>query len=186
MGAVRGILIGQFVGEALLLTAMALIVGVTLSGLLLPTFNTLTEKNIQLPFHQLSFWGTLLGMIFLTGIVAGSYPALFLSSLNPIRVLKGSFTFGAGARLFRQGLVVFQFVLSMLLIIGTIVVYRQLDFIQTKNLGYNRENLIYLSSEGDLPKSMTHLNSNSYKAKVFRALPSWMAHLPTPLAVLTM
>ncbi len=152
VGAVRSILIGQFVGEALLLTAMALIVGVTLSGLLLPTFNTLTEKNIQLPFHQLSFWGTLFGLVFLTGIVAGSYPALFLSSLNPIRVLKGSVTFGKGARLFRQGLVVFQFVLSMLLIIGTIVVYRQLDFIQTKNLGYNRENLIYLSSEGDLPK----------------------------------
>jgi predicted permease len=150
VGAARNLLIGQFIGEALLLTVIALIVAIGLSALLLPAFNSLTDKHISFPLTNVSFWLTLVGMTLLTGFLAGSYPALFLSSLNPIRVLKGSLRFGAGARLFRQGLVVFQFSLSVLLIIGTIIVYRQINFIQTKNLGYDRENLIYLRAEGDL------------------------------------
>ena len=150
VGAGRGWLIGQFVGEALVLTSLALVVAVGLVGLLLPTFNSLTEKHITFQFADASFWFLLVGMTLVTGLIAGSYPALFLSSLNPIRVLKGTIRFGSGARLFRQSLVVFQFALSMLLIIGTIIVYRQIDFIQTKNLGYDREGLIYLSSEGNL------------------------------------
>ncbi|RRB18405.1 FtsX-like permease family protein [Larkinella knui] len=150
VGAGRNWLIGQFIGEALVLTSLSLLIALALVGLLLPIFNSLTEKHITFQFANASFWITLLGMTFLTGLIAGSYPALFLSSLNPIRVLKGAIRFGTGARLFRQGLVVFQFALSMLLIIGTIVVYRQIDFIQTKNLGYDREGLIYLAAEGDL------------------------------------
>ncbi|GAB4031717.1 ABC transporter permease [Spirosoma gilvum] len=150
VGAARGLLIGQFIGEALLLTGIALVIALVLTGLLLPTFNTLTNKHIRFPFTNITFWLTLAGMTLLTGFIAGSYPALVLSSLNPIRVLKGTIRFGPGARLFRQSLVVFQFTLSVLLIIGTIIVYRQINFIQTKNLGYDRENLIYLRAQGDL------------------------------------
>jgi putative ABC transport system permease protein len=150
VGAGRNWLIGQFIGEAMVLTLVALVVALSLVWMLLPVFNSLTEKHITFQFAQASFWITLLGMTLATGLIAGSYPALFLSSLNPIRVLKGTVRFGSGARLFRQGLVVFQFALSMLLIIGTIVVYRQIDFIQTKNLGYEREGLIYLAAEGDV------------------------------------
>ena len=156
VGAGRGLLIGQFVGEALVLTSIALIIAIALVWLLLPTFNSLTNKHITFRFTDATFWGMLLGMTLITGLIAGSYPALFLSSLNPIRVLKGAVRFGSGARLFRQGLVVFQFALSMLLIIGTIVVYRQIDFIQTKNLGFEREGMLYVSSEGELgPKYTT-------------------------------
>jgi putative ABC transport system permease protein len=150
VGAGRNWLIGQFIGEAMVLTFMALVIAMSLVWLLLPIFNSLTEKHIAFQFATASFWFMLLGMTLVTGLVAGSYPALFLSSLNPIRVLKGTIRFGSGARLFRQGLVVFQFALSMLLIIGTIIVYRQIDFIQTKNLGFDREGMLYVSSEGEL------------------------------------
>ncbi|WP_232073940.1 ABC transporter permease [Spirosoma aureum] len=150
VGAGRNWLIGQFIGEAMVLTALALVIALGLVWVLLPTFNSLTEKHITFQFATASFWFMLLGMTLVTGLIAGSYPALFLSSLNPIRVLKGTIRFGSGARLFRQGLVVFQFALSMLLIIGTIIVYRQIDFIQTKNLGFDREGMLYVSSEGEL------------------------------------
>lgn len=146
VGAERSSLIGQFMGEALLLTTLALVLAVALVGLLLPTFNKLTDKQLILPVAQPSFWAILLGLLLIMSCLAGSYPALFLSSLNPVRVLRGTLRFGLGAQLFRRGLVVFQFVLSILMIVGTLVIYRQLQYIQTKNLGYDRENLIQLST----------------------------------------
>ncbi|MVM31478.1 FtsX-like permease family protein [Spirosoma sp. HMF4905] len=150
VGAGRGWLIGQFIGEAMVLTSIALLIALGTVWLLLPTFNSLTDKHITYQFTDATFWAILVGMTLLTGLIAGSYPALFLSSLNPIRVLKGTIRFSSGARFFRQGLVVFQFALSMLLIIGTIIVYRQINFIQTKNLGFDREGMLYVSSEGEL------------------------------------
>jgi hypothetical protein len=119
-------------------------------GACLPQFNHLTSKEIQLPFQQTTFWWTILGLVLITGFVSGSYPALYLSSFNPVRVLKGSLKFSRSALWFRKGLVVFQFMLSIILIIGTIVVSRQIEYIQTANLGYERENLLYVPLEGDL------------------------------------
>jgi hypothetical protein len=92
----------------------------------------------------------LTGLLLVTGFVAGSYPAFFLSSLNSVKVLKGSLKFSWREILTRRGLVVFQFSLTILLIVGMIVIYRQLDFIQKKNIGYDRENLVYLPIEGEL------------------------------------
>ncbi len=146
VGAERASLIRQFMGEALLITVLALGVAVLLAGLLLPVFNQLTDKPLALPLSQPWFWALLTGLLLVTGGLAGSYPALFLSSLQPVRVLKGKLRFSPGAQLFRRGLVVFQFALSMLMIVGTMVVYQQLRYVQTKNLGYDRENLIPLSS----------------------------------------
>jgi len=150
MGAVKGLLAGQFAGEALLYTLLALTLALTMVLLLLPVFNTLSGKDLQLPFKNAWFWFTVAGMTLITAAVAGSYPALFLSSLSPASVLKGGLKLGTGTRRFRQGLVIFQFMLSMLLITGTFIVYRQINFIQSKNLGYDRENLIYLIADGDL------------------------------------
>ncbi|QMW03121.1 ABC transporter permease [Spirosoma foliorum] len=150
IGAERSSLIGQFMGEALLLTTLALVLAVTLVSLLLPAFNLLTDKQLTLPTQHPYFWVLLAGLLLVTGSLAGSYPALFLSSLNPVRVLKGTLRFGSGVQLFRRGLVVFQFVLSMLMIVGTVVIYRQLQYIQTKNLGYDRENLISIPGQGEL------------------------------------
>ncbi|WP_089904273.1 ABC transporter permease [Chitinophaga arvensicola] len=150
VGAMRGSLIIQFIGEALLLAFLALLLSLLLVVVLLPAFNQLSGKQLFLPVTQPAFWGTLLALTTFTGFVAGSYPALFLSSLNPVRVLKGSLKFSAGATYFRKGLVVFQFTLSILLMIGMFVIYRQMDYVQTKNLGYDRQNLIYIPIEGDL------------------------------------
>lgn len=150
VGAGRASLIGQFMGEALLLTALALTVAVGLVVLLLPAFEQLTGKKLSLPLESLQGWGMLLGLLVVMGGLAGSYPALFLSSLNPVRVLKGTLRFGSGVQLFRRGLVVFQFVLSMLMIVGTLVIYRQLGYVQTKNLGYDRQNLIEISTNNSV------------------------------------
>ncbi|QDK77913.1 FtsX-like permease family protein [Spirosoma sp. KCTC 42546] len=163
VGAERASLIGQFMGEALLLTILALGLAVMLVNLVLPVFNQLTDKQLAIPIHQASFWALLAGLLLVTSCLAGSYPALFLSSLNPVRVLKGTMRFGAGALLFRRGLVVFQFVLSMLMIVGTVVVYRQLQFIQTKNLGYDRENIINIPGEGELAS-----NYSTFKQELLR------------------
>lgn len=153
IGAMRSSLIGQFIGEAMVLAFLSIVLAVILAALLLPAFNALTGKQLALPFAHPVFWVSLLGLVMITGFVAGSYPALFLSSLSPIRVLKGRLKFGGGATIFRQGLVIFQFTLSIILIVGMIVIYRQMDYIQTKNLGYNRENLLYVPVEGDLVKN---------------------------------
>ncbi|GAB3542347.1 ABC transporter permease [Spirosoma fluminis] len=163
VGAERSSLIGQFMGEAFLLTTLALVVAVMLASLLLPVFNQLTSKQLTLPLNQPFFWLLLLALLIVTGGLAGSYPSLFLSSLQPVRILKGTVRFGAGAQLFRKGLVVFQFVLSMLMIVGTVVVYRQIQYIQTKNLGFDRENLIQVKSEGALVQ-----NYQTFKQELLR------------------
>ena len=153
IGALRSSLIAQFVGEALLLTFFSIIVAIVLASLALPAFNQLTGKQLRLPFAEPQFWLTITCLLLITGVVAGSYPALFLSSLKPVKVLKGSLKFSWGATFFRKALVVFQFAMSIFLIIAMIVVYRQLNYIQTKNLGYDRDNLLYIPIEGDLVKN---------------------------------
>ncbi|HXB06236.1 MAG TPA: ABC transporter permease [Puia sp.] len=153
VGAVRPALIRQFIGEAILLSLFAVILALGFVLLILPAFNHLTEKNIRFPFSAGSFWLSMAALTLITGIISGSYPALFLSGFQPIRVLKGMMKFGSGATWFRKGLVVFQFVLSIVLIIGTIVISEQVDYVQSINLGYDRENLVYLPIEGDLGKN---------------------------------
>ncbi|HEV3324400.1 MAG TPA: ABC transporter permease [Puia sp.] len=149
-GAIRGSLMRQFLSEAVLLTSIAALVAICLVTAILPYFNQLTDKNILVPYNNILFWAGLLGFIGFTGILAGSYPALFLSALKPIRVLKGSLKFTGSSILFRKGLVVFQFVLSIILIIGTIVVARQISYVQNADLGFDRDNLVYIPMEGDL------------------------------------
>ncbi len=150
MGAARAALIGQFIGEAILLTALAIAVSLALVSLLLPAFHEMTGKHLFLPFRAPGFWVGLAVLTLVTGAVAGSYPALYLSALQPIRVLKDRFVPGAGAGLFRKSLVVFQFSLSIVLMVGMVVIYRQMQFIQSRNLGYDRDNLLYVPIEGAL------------------------------------
>lgn len=181
IGAVRSTLLTQFLSEALLLTLVSMVIAVFLAMALLPAFNGLTGKQMTAPINQPVFWLTLTGLLLLTGIVAGSYPAFFLSSLNPVRVLKGSLTFSRGATFFRQGLVVFQFTLSIVLIIGMIVIYRQVQYVQTKNLGYNRENLLYVPLEGELIKNYELFKNEASKIPGIEAI-SKMKESPTVIA----
>ncbi|HYK44556.1 MAG TPA: ABC transporter permease [Parafilimonas sp.] len=150
VGALRSSLIRQFIGEALLIVTLAVLFAILIVTLVLPQFNMLTQKAIVLPFGEPKFWLTIAGLILITGFISGSYPALYLSGFNPVRVLKGTVKFSNASLWFRRGLVVFQFMLSIMLIIGTIVIRKQVDYVQSVNLGYDRENLIYVPLEGDL------------------------------------
>jgi ABC-type antimicrobial peptide transport system permease subunit len=150
IGAARPVLMAQFMGEALLLTLFSIGLAILLTVLLLPAFNNLTGKQLSLPVRQPLFWTAMLGLLLLAGFVSGSYPAIFLSSLNPVRVLKGALRFSGGATFFRKTLVVFQFGLSIIFLVGMIVMYRQMDYIQRANMGFDRDNLLYMPLEGEL------------------------------------
>ncbi|MFB9844172.1 ABC transporter permease [Mucilaginibacter ginsenosidivorans] len=150
VGALRSSLIQQFISESMLITFIAVAVSLVLLALLLPVFNDVTQKQIVLPFNQPGFWARLTAITLVTGLIAGSYPALFLSSFKPVKVLKGTLKLDTGTTFFRKGLVVFQFFLSIVLITATIVVSKQMSYIQSKNLGYDRENLVYVPMEGTL------------------------------------
>ncbi len=161
IGATRTLLTGQFLTEALLCTVFAAGISLLFVVLLLPFFNELSGKQMILPLTQPVFVLSLAAFIVLTGCLAGSYPALFLSSLQPVKVLKGVLKFKPGAVLLRQGLIVFQFVLSILLIIATLLFHQQIKYIQTKHLGFDRQNVLYSSIEGELPT-----NFNAFKSEL--------------------
>lgn len=150
IGSSRLSLISQFFGESILLSLFALVVSMIMIQILLPSFNQLTGKQISSPLSVPSYWVAFVGLMLITGLIAGSYPALFLSSLKPVRILKGTMQFTPSAIWFRKGLVCFQFVLSIALLIATIVISDQTFYVQNKNLGYDRSNLIYITIEGEL------------------------------------
>jgi ABC-type antimicrobial peptide transport system permease subunit len=153
VGAGKRQLVAQFIGESLLVSFLAVCLSLLIVALVLPGFNTLTEKHLTIHLTDPSFLLIILGLTLITGIISGSYPALFMSSLKPIVVLKGLLKFKSGATYFRKGLVVFQFALSIILILGMIVIYRQIAYIHNKNLGFGKEDLLYIPLEGELQKT---------------------------------
>ena len=163
VGAFRGSLIRQFIGEAIMIVMLAFILGLVLVFVALPVFNSITQKQIHLPFNELQFWLVLVSFVILMGVIAGSYPALYLSGFNPVRAFKGSLKFSSSAVWFRKGLVVFQFALSIILIVGTIIVSKQVNYVQSVNLGYDKENLVYLRLEGDLPEKFKVFKDEALK-----------------------
>ena len=150
VGALRGQLIAQFLGESLLISFLALVLAVLIVGLTLPAFDNLAEKNLQLHFSDGKFWLSLVGIAALTGLLAGSYPALYLSKFQPVKVLKGRLRSMGSNLAFRNGLVITQFVLSIVLLTGTVVVYNQLKFIQHRSPGFTKANLLYMPMTGEL------------------------------------
>lgn len=147
LGARRKNLIAQYFTESFLLTISATLLAIFLASLLLPNFSELTGKELSLPFNP-EFVGSLLILICLTGFLAGSYPALFLSGLKTSESLKGKLVRGLAAVWARKGLVVFQFSTSVVLIVTVLIVSQQISFIQSKNLGYERDNVLYFSNTG--------------------------------------
>ena len=147
VGAGRKDLIFQYLGESLLMTFASLILALLFVLLLLPQFNEITGKHLTLNFDT-PMVCTVLGITLFTGLIAGSYPALYLSGFNPVTVLKGKLNTSVGELLTRKGLVVFQFALSIILIVSVVVVYKQIEYAQTKNLGYNKDNIILFDREG--------------------------------------
>jgi ABC-type antimicrobial peptide transport system permease subunit len=142
VGSLRGHLIAQFLGESVLLTLLSFVLAVTLVALTLPWFNELAGKTMTFPWASPLFWSLSLICTLLTGLLAGSYPAFYLSSFRPVKVLKGAFNVGKGASTPRKVFVVAQFSISLALIIGTIVVFRQIQFAKNQPLGYDQAGLI--------------------------------------------
>jgi ABC-type antimicrobial peptide transport system permease subunit len=152
LGSDKRQLMWQFLFESIILTIISFVIALAAVCLLLPSFNLLVGKHLALRLSDPVFWIGLFIIILFTGFVAGSYPAFYLSSFNPVKVLKGTFVAGKKAILPRRVLVVSQFVISILLISATIIVYRQLDYIRNRELGYNPDNLISMPATDDLNK----------------------------------
>jgi putative ABC transport system permease protein len=144
MGSVRRQVINRFFSESLIMVSLAFLVALLLIQFALPAFNQVADKNLALPWLNSMFWLVGVGFILLTGIFAGSYPALYLSSFQPIKVLKGTFRVGRFASAPRKVLVVLQFTVSVALIVGTIFVYNQVQFAKNRPIGYERNGLIHM------------------------------------------
>lgn len=157
LGAGKGKLIGQFIGEALVLSFLSAFVAVALVYVSLPAFNSLVEKQLSLNLANPVHIFGLLAIALVCGLVAGSYPAFYLSSFNPVTVLKGLKIKSSGSAGFiRKGLVVLQFSISIILIISTILIYQQINHVKSRDLGYNKDNLVYLQLQGNM---RSHFNA---------------------------
>ncbi|HEX8378246.1 MAG TPA: ABC transporter permease [Pedobacter sp.] len=163
IGAVRPVLIKQFLSEALLFTLLGVLISIVLLALLLPVFNNLTNKQIHYPFGDYTFWLGIISLTVITGIIAGSYPALLLSSFNPAKVLKGTVKLAPASGWLRKGLVVFQFALSIIFITGMIIISKQVDYIHNKNLGYNKNSLICIPITGALSTNFELFKNEALK-----------------------
>jgi putative ABC transport system permease protein len=149
IGANRSTLLAQYMGESVGMAFLSLLIALLLVRLFLPAFNQLTGKQASLTFTP-GFILAMVSITLVTGILAGSYPAWYLSGFKPVLVLKGKLSNTAGESWVRRGLVVFQFTISVVLIVSVLVVYKQMDFIQTRNLGYNKDNILHFACEGNL------------------------------------
>jgi ABC-type antimicrobial peptide transport system permease subunit len=149
-GAVRGQLILQFLSESVFISFLSLLLALGIVCLFLPVFNELADRKLTIDLSDAKFSISLLGIALLTGLISGSYPALFLSGFNPVKVLKGNVKSMGGNLLFRNGLVVIQFMVSIVLLVGTIVIYNQLKFIKDRNPGFEKANLLYMPITGDI------------------------------------
>ncbi|HUF09273.1 MAG TPA: FtsX-like permease family protein [Rhodothermales bacterium] len=148
VGATKSILARQFLGESLVIAGISFVAAMILVAAALPTFNSVTDKSVGLELLDPKYWLLFAGIAAVTGLLAGSYPALYLSSFNVISVLRSRIGRVGTAAGLRKGLVVFQFVMSIVLIVGTFTVYEQLNHIRSMDLGLDRDNVVYLDFEG--------------------------------------
>jgi putative ABC transport system permease protein len=165
IGSLRGQLVGQFFTESLMVALLAFVLALFLVQAGLPFFNVIAGKKMSVPWSSPLFWLLGLGFAFLTGLIAGCYPALYLSSFQPVIVLKGAFKAGRLAAVPRKVLVVVQFTVSVALIIGTIIVFRQIQFAKSRPVGYDRSGLVTISMlTPDLHDHFTAMRSDLLQA----------------------
>jgi len=185
VGAEKADIIKQFIGESMILSALALLVALAVVYLFLPAFNNLAQKQLTLNIAgDVSTLFLLLGIIIFTGLASGSYPAFMLSSFRPVNVLKkGRFQSGSGGFVLRRVLVVGQFTATIVLIIGTIVMYKQLDYIRNKDIGLNRDHVVVISMNRDLRegyrsfKNEIKQHPNVMNVTAARRLPTNIGHM---------
>ncbi len=153
IGVKRKTLVLQYLSESIIISFISLTVAILITELSLPYFNEITGKQISLNYNT-SIMLSFLAITLFTGLISGSYPALYLSGFKPIAILKGKLNTSYGELLTRKGLIVFQFILSVMFIVGVLVVYKQMELIQNKNLGYNKDNIIYFEMEGKVKENL--------------------------------
>jgi putative ABC transport system permease protein len=149
-GAVRSQLIVQFLSESVFISFLSLLFALGIVGLFLPVFNGLAGRKLAINLLDTKLWLSLFGIALITGLISGSYPALFLSGFNPVKVLKGNVKSMGSNLLFRNALVITQFMVSIILLVGTVVIYRQLKFIKDRNPGFEKASLLYMPMTGDM------------------------------------
>jgi putative ABC transport system permease protein len=164
LGAGKRKLIAQFIGESLMMAFISALFAVIIVYMVLPAFNTLVEKQLIANLFNPLHFGALVSIAILCGLFAGSYPAFYLSSFNPVTVLKGlKLKSGASAGLIRKSLVIVQFTISVVLIISTIIIYQQIQHVKDRNLGYNRQGLIYTSLSGKMKENFGVIKNDLLK-----------------------
>ncbi|QEM12131.1 ABC transporter permease [Mucilaginibacter rubeus] len=149
-GAVRGQLVIQFLSESIFIAFLSLLLALVIVRMFLPVFNGLANRKLVINLSDAKLWFSLAGIALVTGIISGSYPALFLSGFNPVKVLKGNMKSMGGNLFFRNTLVVVQFMVSIVLLVGTVVIYNQLKFIRDRNPGFEKANLLYMPMTGEM------------------------------------
>lgn len=168
VGSHRGSLISQFLTESLLFSAMAFVLGILLAQLLLPYFNSLAGKAIEFPWSEWWLFPAILFGTLLVGLLAGLYPAFYLSSFRPVQVLKGNISRGSKSSGLRSSLVVFQFTTSIVLIISTFVIYRQMEFILNKELGFEKEHVVLVQGANSLGDQVSTFKTELLKTSEVR------------------
>lgn len=163
LGARRKVIMAQFIGEATFMSLLAMMAAVIIISLALPAFNLLVQKQLSLDLFNPAHISVLLLITIICGILAGSYPSVYLSSFNPVFVLKGIKLKSGSAAFVRKALVVFQFSISIVLIISTIIIYRQIQHVKSRQLGFNKKNLIELNMQGDMAKNFASIKHDLFE-----------------------
>jgi len=170
VGAHRGALIAQFIGESVLLAFLAGMAALVIVRLSLPAYNQLIDKNLSIAVGDPYSWVVFLGYILLVGVLAGSYPAFFLSSFQPGKVLKGTFKKANAALSPRKVLVVLQFTFAIILIICTVIIKQEIDYARDRNTGYDKDHLVYQFMTGDIPKNYPLIKQELLSSGIAKAV----------------
>jgi putative ABC transport system permease protein len=170
IGSRRKELIFQFLGESITVTAIAFLLAIALVELALPSYNLLVKKNIFIDYADGQLWLAAIGLVLFIGTLSGSYPSFYLSSFDVVKVLKGKVNLGRGASTPRKVLVTLQFGFSIFLIVGTIVIYQQIQFVKNRDMGYDRENLVQMWINGEMRNNFSSIREELLRTGVVESV----------------
>ncbi|MFT3705397.1 MAG: ABC transporter permease [Agriterribacter sp.] len=170
LGAGKRSLVFQFMGEAIFMAILSALLAVIIIILVLPAFNILVQKNLEIGFNKPLHLLSLVVIAVVCGLIAGSYPSLYLSSFNPVFVLKGLKIKSGGASFVRKGLVILQFTISIILIVSTIVIYQQIQHVKNRSLGFNKNNLLQIDMNNEMKKNYNVVQQDLLKTGLFENL----------------
>lgn len=179
LGSLKGQLVNQFLAESILISALSFAIAIGLTYLAIPFFSNLSNKELSIPFTDPIFWSSILGGILLVGFLAGSYPAFFLSAFSPVKVLKGKLSGGMKSGALRNVLVVIQFCTSIFLVIGTLVIINQMNYIQNKSLGFERDQVVIINDAYLARPNIDALKTSLESFPEVKSV-SVSSYLPTP------